>query len=272
MDWLPHIVVKADTDAVPSTAASALKTFDIGFPSHKATVHYVGTSAAVRSFCEKWCTEGGHKFVSYTQQVRQSRLHYMICRSSRLPVVLIRGTAVFYGDMSEYSLPSTKVFGGFILPTVAAQPINDKKKVIRLSSVDKTIIFCSSPIKAINILNEMTKFDRPDTAAEATGAKKWDGQTIVMNGEVYQQESGFFNMIYHWDPSLFSKFYSKTYGNYETILHGNSVSTVHEALVDLPEQEEIVLSGINSALNENYDELKGAMKKALDSLTPYVVK
>ena len=34
MDWLPHIVVKADADAVPSTAASALKTFDIGFPSH----------------------------------------------------------------------------------------------------------------------------------------------------------------------------------------------------------------------------------------------
>ena len=124
MDWLPHIVVKADADAVPSTAASALKTFDIGFPSHKATVHYVGTSPAVRAFCEKWCAEGGHKFISYSQSVRQSRLHYMICRSSRLPVVLIRGTAVFYGDMSEYSLPSTKVFGGFILPTVAAQPIN----------------------------------------------------------------------------------------------------------------------------------------------------
>ena len=76
----------------------------------------------------------------------------MICKSSRLPVVLIRGTAVFYGDMSEYSLPKTKVFGGFIFPTVAAQPINDKKNVIRLSSVDKTIIFCSSPIKEINIL------------------------------------------------------------------------------------------------------------------------
>ena len=213
MDWLPHIVVKADQDSVPSTAASALKTFDIGFPSHKATVHYVGTSPAVKSFCEKWCTEGGHKFIAYSQSVRQSRLHYMICKSSRLPVVLIRGTAVFYGDMSEYSLPKTKVFGGFIFPTVAAQPINDKKNVIRLSSVDKTIIFCSSPIKAINILNEMTKFDRPDAAVEATGAKKWDGQTIVMNGEVYQQERGVFNMIYHWDPSLISTFNSKTFGN-----------------------------------------------------------
>ena len=272
MDWLPHIVVKADQDAVPSTAASALKTFSIGFPEHTATVHYVGSSAAVKSFCEKWCKEGGHKFVAYDNKIRQSRLHYAIVKSSRLPVVLIRGTAVFYGDMSEYSLPKTKVFGGFIFPTVAAQPINDKKNVIRLSSVDKTIIFCSSPIKAINILNEMTKFDRPDAAAEATGAKKWDGQTIVMNGEVYQQESGFFNMIYHWDPSLFSKFNSKTFGNYETILHGNSISTVHDALGELPEQEEIVLGGINAALNEDYDKLKGIMKTSLDSLAPYVVK
>ena len=109
-------------------------------------------------------------------------------------------------------------------------------------------------------------------AAEATGAKKWDGQTIVMNGEVYQQESGFFNMIYHWDPSLFSKFNSKTFGNYETILHGNSISTVHDALGDLPEQEQIVMNGINSALNEDYDKLKGIMKTSLDSLAPYVVK
>ena len=272
MDWLPHLVVKADQDSGPSTAASALKTFDIGFPSHKATVHYVGTSPAVKSFCEKLCTEGGHKFIAYSQSVRQSRLHYMICKSSRLPVVLIRGTAVFYGDMSEYSLPKTKVFGGFIFPTVAAQPINDKKNVIRLSSVDKTIIFCSSPIKAINILNEMTKFDRPDAAVEATGSKKWDGQTIVMNGEVYQQESGFFNMIYQWDPSTFSKFNAKTFANYETILFGNNISSVHGSLEHMPEQEALVMGGINSALNENYDDLKGSMKKGLDSLIPYVVK
>ena len=46
MDWLPHIVVKADKDAVPATAATALKTFSIGFSEHTATVHYVGTSTA----------------------------------------------------------------------------------------------------------------------------------------------------------------------------------------------------------------------------------
>ena len=272
MDWLPHIVVKADQDAVPATAASALKTFDIGFPGHKAIVHYVGLSDAVQKFCENWCAKGGHKFVKYDNKIRQSRLHYAIVRNTRLPVVLIRGTAVFYGDMSEYSLSKGKLFGGYIWPSYAAQPINATKKLIRLSAVDKTIIFCGEPIKALNVLNEITKWDRPDAAGEASGAKKWDGQTIVMNGEVYQQESGFFNMLYQWDPKLFSKFNKQTFENYETILHGNSISTVHATLAELPEQEKIVMGAINSALNEDYDSLKGIMKTSLDSVKGYVVK
>ena len=271
MDRLPHIVVKADQDAVPSTAATALKTFSIGFPEHTATVHYVGTSVAVQRFCENWCAQGGHKFIKYDNKIRQSRLHYAIVKNSRLPVVLIRGTAVFYGDMSDYSLPKTKIFGGYIWPTYAAQPINDKKKLIRLSAVDKTIIFCSQPIKAMSIVNEITKWDRPENAQD-NSAKKWDGQTMVMDGEVYQQESGFFNMIYQWDPSTFSKFNAKTFANYETILFGNNISSVHGSLEHMPEQEALVMGGINSALNENYDELKGSMKKGLDSLKDYVLK
>ncbi len=124
----------------------------------------------------------------------------------------------------------------------------------------------------MNLVNLITKWDRPDTGTEASGAKKWDGQTIVMNGEVYQQESGFFNMIYQWDPSTFSKFNSKTFANYETILYGNNISSVHSSLETMPEQEEIVMGAINSALNENYDELKGIMKTSLDSLKDYVLK
>jgi len=272
MDWLPHIVVKADADASPTTAASALKTFDIGFPGHKAVVHYVGLSAEVQRFCEQWCAEGGHKFVKYDNKIRQSRLHYAIVKSTRLPVVLIRGTAVFYGDMSGYSLSKGKIFGGYIWPSYAAQPINDKKKLIRLSAVDKTVIFVGEPLKALNVVNEITKWDRPDAAGEASGAKKWDGQTIVMDGEVYQQESGFFNMIYQWDPKTFSKFSKATFDNYETILHGNSISTVSTVLADLPKQQAVVMKGINAALNENYDELKGIMKTSLDSIKEYVVK
>tara|TARA_B100000427_G_scaffold213888_1_gene178400 strand:- start:2291 stop:2815 length:525 start_codon:yes stop_codon:yes gene_type:complete len=174
--------------------------------------------------------------------------------------------------MSGYSLSKGKIFGGYIWPSYAAQPINDKKKLIRLSAVDKTIIFCGEPIKAINLVNEITKWDRPDVGTEASGAKKWDGQTIVMDGEVYQQESGFFNMIYQWDPKVFSKFNKATFDNYETILYGNSVSTVHSTLETMPEQEALVMGGINSALNENYDDLKGIMKTSLDSLKDYVLK
>ena len=74
MDWLPHIVVKADQDAVPSTAATALKTFSIGFPEHTATVHYVGTSVAVQRFCENWCAQGGHKFIKYDNKIRKSKI------------------------------------------------------------------------------------------------------------------------------------------------------------------------------------------------------
>ena len=123
----------------------------------------------------------------------------------------------------------------------------------------------------MNIVNEITKWDRPE-GAQDNSAKKWDGQTMVMDGEVYQQESGFFNMIYQWDPSTFSKFSAKTFANYETILFGNAVSSVHGSLEHMPDQEELVMGGINSALNENYDDLKGSMKKGLDSLIPYVVK
>ena len=93
-----------------------------------------------------------------------------------------------------------------------------------------------------------------------------------MNGEVYQQESGFFNMIYQWDPSTFSKFNAKTFANYETILYGNNISSVHGSLETMPEQEALVMGAINSALNENYDELKGIMKTSLDSLKDYVLK
>jgi hypothetical protein len=174
--------------------------------------------------------------------------------------------------MSDYSLSKGKIFGGYIWPSYSSQPITDEKSVIRLSAVDKTIIFCGEPIKAMNLVNEITKWERPDTGNGAVGVTKWDGQTIVMNGEVYQQESGFFNMIYQWDPSTFSKFNVKTFANYETILYGNAVSSVHDSLGHMPEQEALVMGGINSALNENYDDLKGFMKTSLDSLAPYVVK
>ena len=42
MDWSPQIIVKAeDSNSIP-TSVTALKTFETGFPDHKATVHCIG--------------------------------------------------------------------------------------------------------------------------------------------------------------------------------------------------------------------------------------
>ena len=70
MDWIPHIVVKASTDSCAATTTTALRTFETGFPGHKAIVHYVGTNAEREAFCKKWCSDGGHKFVRYYQSIR----------------------------------------------------------------------------------------------------------------------------------------------------------------------------------------------------------
>ena len=100
MDWQPHIVVKVEHDSAVKTATTALRTFDTGFPGKKAVVHYIGTNVEARKTIEAWCGKGGHKMVSYLPSARQSQIHYAIIKNSRLPVALIRGTAVFYEDMT----------------------------------------------------------------------------------------------------------------------------------------------------------------------------
>ena len=37
MDWLPHVVIKAEDDACVKTATTALRTLHIGFPDQTAT-------------------------------------------------------------------------------------------------------------------------------------------------------------------------------------------------------------------------------------------
>ena len=101
MDWSPHIVVKAEDDVSIPTSVVALKTFSTGFPDTKATVHCIGMKAS--AFCKQWANEGGHSIVNYPSTVKKSQLHYEIVRRTRLPVVIIAGTTVFYEDVSDYS-------------------------------------------------------------------------------------------------------------------------------------------------------------------------
>ena len=68
MDWLPHIVVKAEDDVSIPTSVAALKTFSTGFPDTKATVHCIGAKAS--DFCVQWCKENGHKLLHYPSTVK----------------------------------------------------------------------------------------------------------------------------------------------------------------------------------------------------------
>ena len=266
MDWIPHIVVKASKDACAATTTTALKTFETGFPGHKAVVHYIGTCVEAQTFIKKWCKEGGHKLVQYLPSIRQSRIHHEILRGTRLPVVLIRGTAVFYGDMSDYS--TTKLFGGAVWPRYKADKVGDKKIQV-LEQVDKTVLFVAKPMQVINKVNELFQHEREDidTNSGGYGLKKWDSQTIVMDGEIFKQASGIFNMLYQWDSSLMAKFSKKNFALYETVPCGNNYAK------KLKNEEKTeggdpatILKYINAAINEDWEGIRGCMQYRIDGL------
>ena len=142
MDWSPHIVVKAEDDVSIPTSVTALKTFSTGFPDTKATVHCIGKRAS--SFCKQWADEGGHTIIGYPSTVKKSQLHYEIVRRTRLPVVIIAGTTVFYEDISDYS--TTKLFGADTLPEW-----NLTDKVVKCEAIEKTIIFVAKPVQVISL-------------------------------------------------------------------------------------------------------------------------
>ena len=155
MDWSPHIVVKAeDVQSIP-TSVTALKTFSTGFPDTKATVHCIGVKAS--TFCKQWADEGGHTILNYPSTVKKSQLHYEIVRRTRLPVVIIAGTTIFYKDISDYS--TTKLFGADTLPE---WKLTDK--IIKCEAIEKTVIFVAKPLEVISTLTDITKYTSSETS------------------------------------------------------------------------------------------------------------
>ena len=258
MDWSPHIVVKAeDVQSVP-TSVTALKTFSTGFPDTKATVHCIGTLPS--SFCKQWATEGGHTLLNYPSTVKQSQLNYEIVKRTRLPVVLIAGTTVFYDDMSDYS--TTKLFGADTLPQW-----NFTDKVIQCESVEKTVIFVAKPVQVISKLNEITKHVKSEVSPESKDISKWGGQTIVMKGKIYHQASGIFNMIFNYDPSLMTNFSSKTADKYETVICGCRVSAHMREWEEVGQDTSKYMPFIDAAMNEDWEGVKGYRKVFIDSVS-----
>ena len=258
MDWSPHIVVKAeDVQSVP-TSVTALKTFSTGFPDTKATVHCIGNLPS--SFCKQWATEGGHTLLNYPSTVKQSQLNYEIVKRTRLPVVLIAGTTVFYDDMSDYS--TTKLFGADTLPQW-----NFTDKVIQCESVEKTVIFVAKPVQVISKLNEITKHVKSEVSPESKDISKWGGQTIVMKGKIYHQASGIFNMLFQYDKSYMTNFSKKTASKYETVFGGCSITSTMKTLEETGHDTSNFMSYVNAAMNEDWEGVKGYRKVFVDSIS-----
>ena len=258
MDWSPHIVVKAeDAQSVP-TSVTALKTFGIGFPDTKATIHCIGIPAA--SFCKNCAEEGGHTLIGYPSTVKKSQLHYEIIRTTRLPVVLIAGTTIFYENISDYS--TTKLFGADTLPE---WKLTDK--VIKCEAIEKTIIFVAKPVQVISTLREITKYTSSQNTLESKDISKWGGQSIVMNGKVYHQASGIFNMLFQYDKSYMTNFSSKTADKYETVFGGCSVSSTMKTLEETGHDTSKFMPYINAAMNDDWEGVKGYRKVFVDSIS-----
>ena len=258
MDWSPQIVVGAEDDSSVATSVTALKTFNIGFPDHKATVHVIGFSAS--AFVKSWCTEGGHKMIQHLPSTKRSQLHYEITKRTRLPVALIAGTTVFYDDVSDYS--TTKFFGADTLPEW-----NLTDKVINIKSVEKTLIFVAKPIQVINALNDVTKFTSSFVPTEGKNSSKWGAQQVVMDGKIYNQTSGIFNMLYNYDKSCMTNFSKKTASKYETVFGGCSISSTMKTLEETGHDTSKFMTYINAAINEDWEGVKGYRKVFVDSIS-----
>ena len=258
MDWLPQIVVNAEDEQSIPTSVAALKTFDIGFPNHKATVHCIGAKA--HDFCKNWVAKGGHQMLNYPPTVKTSQLHYEIVKRTRLPVAIIAGTTVFYSDISDYS--TTKLFGADTLPE---WKLTDK--VINLKSIEKTVIFVAKPMEVIGTLNEITSLVSSHIAAESKNSSMWGAQAIVMDGKVYHQTSGIFNMLYNYDKSLFTNFTKKTAEKYATVFGGGSISSTMKKMDSVGRDSSKFMPFINAALNEDWETVKGYRKVFVDSIS-----
>ena len=258
MDWSPQIVVGAEDDSSVATSVTALKTFNIGFPDHKATVHVIGFSAS--AFVKSWCTEGGHKMIQHLPSTKRSQLHYEITKRTRLPIALIAGTTVFYDDVSKYS--TTKLFGADTLPQW-----NLTENIINLASVEKTLIFVAKPVQVIAKIEEILKFVSAPIAKESKNSQKWGAQSIVMDGKIYHQTSGIFNMLYQYDSSLMTDFSSKTASKYETVFGGCNIASTMAKLEETGHDTSDYMPFVTAAMNDNWEKVKGYRKVFVDSIS-----
>ena len=80
MEWLPHVVIKAEHDACVKTATTALRTLHVGFPDQTATVHLISQNPNIIKYVKDLCAKGGHKLIKYGSSVRGAQLNYKLVK------------------------------------------------------------------------------------------------------------------------------------------------------------------------------------------------
>jgi hypothetical protein len=92
-----------------------------------------------------------------------------------------------------------------------------------------------------------------------------------MDGKVYHQTSGIFNMLYQYDKHLMTNFNKGTAGKYDTVFGGNGLSLFGK-LKAIGMNPDPLMPFYNAAMNEDWEGVKGIYQVYLDMISSSVLK
>ena len=118
----------------------------------------------------------------------------------------------------------------------------------------------------VSTLREITKYTSSQNSLESKDISKWGGQSIVMNGKIYHQASGIFNMLFQYDKSYMTNFSKKTADKYETVFGGSSISSLMGKMESIGKDTSKFMPFINAAMNEDWEGVKGYRNAFIDSI------
>ena len=126
-------------------------------------------------------------------------------------------------------------------------------------------------MQVISKLQEITSLVSAPVAAESKNSSLWNDQSIVMDGKVYHQTSGIFNMLYQYDKHLMTNFNKGTAGKYDTVFGGNGLSLFGK-LKAIGMNPDPLMPFYNAAMNEDWEGVKGIYQVYLDMISSSVLK
>ena len=140
-----------------------------------------------------------------------------------------------------------------------------------MRGIEKSVVFVAQPQKLCAEVNCLTSLWSGD-ADDPKDTQKWGQQWVVKDGIAYEQESGVFNLMYHWDKSQFTNFNKKTAAKYESVFAGDNYPDIVATLKKNGEETEHITKYIDCALNDDWDGIRGAREALLDNLKETVIK